>query len=41
MGHTNCQGVEILERGWIIDVPGKVGKISTNDISEVEGNKSY
>lgn len=32
--HTNCHGVEILEGGWIIDVLGKVGKISTNYINK-------
>lgn len=39
MDHTHCQGVEILKRGWIVDVSGKVGKIATNDINEVEGNR--
>lgn len=40
MDHTNCHGAEILERGWIIDVLGNVGKISANDINEVEGNRN-
>lgn len=39
MDNTNCYKMEILERGWIRDVPGKADRISNNGVNEVAGNR--
>lgn len=39
IANTNCCGIDILERGLIRNVPGKVDKISIDGVNEVAGLK--
>ena len=39
MANMNCYGVDILERGLIRDVPGKVDRISIDGVNEEAGLK--